>query len=137
MYSITLLFNFNLLENSEKLTPREKCPNTRLFLARIFLYSDWIQKCPNTELFLVRIFLYSDWIRRDTPYLSVFSQNAGKYGTILWTGITCKKIPCCMHHLDCRWLILENVRIFHQSYVKHFWIFPRERNCRILIGLCK
>ena len=33
------------------------------------------------EVFLVRIFLYSDWIRRDTPYLSVFSPNAGKYGT--------------------------------------------------------
>ena len=31
------------------------------------------EKCPNTELFLVRIFLYSDWIRR-------FSPNRGKYG---------------------------------------------------------
>ena len=25
-------------------------------------------------------FLHSDWIRRDTPYLSLFSPNAGKYG---------------------------------------------------------
>ena len=25
------------------------------------------EMCPNTELFLVRIFLYSDWIRRFTP----------------------------------------------------------------------
>ena len=38
------------------------------------------EKCPNTELFLVRIFPHSHWIRRDTPYLSVFSLNAGKYG---------------------------------------------------------
>ena len=38
------------------------------------------EKCPNTELFLVRIFLYSDWIWRDTPYLSVFSSNTWKYG---------------------------------------------------------
>ena len=38
------------------------------------------EKCPNTELFLIRIFLYSDWIRRDLPYLSVFSPNTGKYG---------------------------------------------------------
>ena len=30
-------------------------------------------------LFLVRIFLHTDWIRRDTPYLSVLSPNAGKY----------------------------------------------------------
>ena len=36
------------------------------------------EKYPNMEFFLVRIFPYSDWIRRDTPYLSVFSPNAGK-----------------------------------------------------------
>ena len=35
-----------------------------------------------------------------------------------------------------RWLIVENAKIF-QSYVKHFLIFPRERDCRIFIGLCK
>ena len=37
------------------------------------------EKCPNTEFFLVCIFPHLDWIRRDTPYLSVFSPNAGKY----------------------------------------------------------
>ena len=37
-------------------------------------------KCPNTEFFLVRVFLHSNWIRKDTPYLSVFSPNAGNYG---------------------------------------------------------
>ena len=31
-------------------------------------------------VFLVRFFPYSDWIRRNTPYLLVFSLNAGKYG---------------------------------------------------------
>ena len=31
-------------------------------------------------VFLVLIFPHSDWIRRDTPYLPVFSPNAGKYG---------------------------------------------------------
>ena len=38
------------------------------------------EKCPNTDLFLVRIFLYSDLIWRDTEYLSAFCQNTGKYG---------------------------------------------------------
>ena len=38
------------------------------------------EKCLNTELYLARIFLHSDWIQRDTPYLSVFSPNTGKYG---------------------------------------------------------
>ena len=31
-------------------------------------------------IFLVRIFLHLDWVLRDTPYLSAFSSNAGKYG---------------------------------------------------------
>ena len=31
--------------------------------------------------FLVRIFPHLDWIRKDTPYLSVFSPDAGKYGS--------------------------------------------------------
>ena len=34
-----------------------------------------------------------------------------------------------------RWLIVENAKIF-RSYVKHVLIFPRQRYCRILIGLC-
>ena len=38
------------------------------------------ENCPNTELFLIRIFLNSDWIWRDKVYLSVFSQNTEKYG---------------------------------------------------------
>ena len=38
------------------------------------------EKSPNTELFLACIFLYSDWIRRFTPQIFVFSPNTGKYG---------------------------------------------------------
>ena len=41
-----------------------------------------------------------------------------------------------MRDSACRWLTVENTKRF-QSYVKYFWIFPRERNFRILIGLCK
>ena len=40
-----------------------------VLLVRIFL-----------GVFLVRIFPHSDWIRRDTPYVSIFIANAGKYG---------------------------------------------------------
>ena len=59
-----------------------------------------------------------------------------EHGTITRTGITCKKIPCYMRDSACRWLIVEKAKIL-RSYVKHFWIFPRERNCGILIGLYK
>ena len=55
---------------------------------------------------------------------------------IIQIGIACKKISCYMRDSSCRWLIVECAKIF-RSYVKHFWIFPREENCRILIGLNK
>ena len=41
------------------------------------------------------------------------------HGTIIPTGITCKKIPCYMRDSACRWFIIENAKIF-RSYVKHF-----------------
>ena len=41
------------------------------------------------------------------------------HGTIIRTGITCKKIPCYMRDSACRWFIVENAKIF-RSYVKHF-----------------
>ena len=37
------------------------------------------EKYPNTDFFVVGHFPHSYWIWRDTPYLSVFSPNAGKY----------------------------------------------------------
>ena len=37
------------------------------------------EKCPNTGVFLVRIFLYSNWIRKFTQ-ISVFSPNTEKHG---------------------------------------------------------
>ena len=36
------------------------------------------ENCPDTEFFLVHIVPHWDRIRRDAPYLSVFSPNAGK-----------------------------------------------------------
>ena len=56
--------------------------------------------------------------------------------TIRQTGVICNKISCYMRDSACRWLIVENAKIF-RSYVKIFLFFLRERNCRILIGLCK
>ena len=41
-----------------------------------------------------------------------------------------------MRDSACRWFIVENAKTF-PSYVTHFLIFPRERNCRILIGLSR
>ena len=45
--------------------------------------------------------------------------------TITQTGITCNKISCYMRDSACRWLIVENTKIF-QSYAKHFKIFLQQ-----------
>ena len=58
------------------------------------------------------------------------------HGTIIRTGITCKKIPCYMRDSACWWSIVKKTKIFW-SYVKHFWILEGVRKCRILIGLSK
>ena len=50
--------------------------------------------------------------------------------------MTCKKISCYMGDLACELVIIEKAKIF-QSFVEHFLVFPRERDCRILIDLCK
>ena len=42
------------------------------------------------------------------------------HGTIIRTGITCKKFRCYMRHSPCGWLIVENAKIF-RSYVNPFW----------------
>ena len=41
------------------------------------------------------------------------------HGTMIRTGITCKKIPSYMRDSACGWFIGENAKIFG-SYVKHF-----------------
>ena len=56
-----------------------ECPLTILCFQR-HKSSPLPEKCPNTKFFLVCISPHLEWIRRDTPYLSVFSPNAGKYG---------------------------------------------------------
>ena len=44
-----------------------------------------------------------------------------KHGTIIRTGITCKKIPCYKDDSACSWVIVKKAKIFW-SYVKDFWI---------------
>ena len=51
--------------------------------------------------------------------VTVSSEIKLVHETIIRTGITCKKIRCYMRDSACRWLIIENAKIF-RSYVKHF-----------------
>ena len=61
------------------LTSRHMCQNFSETIKENSFIAALREKCPNTEFFLVHNFPHSNWIRRDTPYLSVFSPNAGKY----------------------------------------------------------
>ena len=79
--------------------------------------------------FLIR--LISEWITTILRLLLITPYH----GTIIRTGITCKKIPCYVHDSACRWFIVKKAKIFW-SYVKHFWVPTCVRKCRILTGLC-
>ena len=55
---------------------REKFHLRWLTRFRMCLCISLCEKCPNTELFLVRIFLYADWIRtRNNSVFGHFSRN--------------------------------------------------------------
>ena len=57
--------HFHFLFHSVKCTLREKCPNTKVFLVRIFPYSDWILRF--TEIFIILCKSpYSVWIQENT-----------------------------------------------------------------------
>ena len=60
-------------------------------------------------------------------FSNVFQSSIFNHGTIKWTGIICKKIPCYMRDSACRWFIVKKAKIFW-SYVKHFWILAGVRN---------
>ena len=74
------------------------------------------ENCPNTEVFLVRIFPNSDWIRRDTEYLSAFSPNAAESGKIR------TRKTCVFGHFSCTVIFMETkwFQIFI-STLNNYW----------------
>ena len=73
---------------------------------------------------------------KKATFMSKITYTMFYHGTIIRTGITCKKIPCYMRDPACRWFIVKKIKI-SSSYAKHFWILAGVRNCRNLIGLGK
>ena len=76
---------------------------------------------------LIEMILPMAHLSHHTP-LSMYNHE-----TIIWTEITCKNY---IRDSASRWLIVESPKIFW-SHAKYFWVFPPERNCRILTALCK
>ena len=81
------------------------------------------EKCPNTELFLACIFLYSDWIRRFTEYISVFSPNTGQYGPEITPDLDTFRWKSWW--ISCSLRITE-ITICLPSFL-NFWVFSRQK----------
>ena len=65
---------------------------------------------------------FYSYIQRDEltyPYYMNHTTLIRQVASVIRTGITCKKIPCYMRDSACRWLIVQNAKIF-RSYVKYF-----------------
>ena len=58
----------------------QNCPCSQCLLYSVyFAATSTAWKVPLFRVFMFVISQHSDWTRRDTPYLFVFSPNAGKY----------------------------------------------------------
>ena len=70
----------------------------------------------------VKSFQTTIFVAQYSPRFITFKKDCEpnyQHGTIIQTGITCKKIPCYMRDSASRWLIVENAKIF-----KTFLNFP-------------
>ena len=68
----------NMFRDFDELKRMKRDKSENLITTSIVIITGW--KVSVFEVFLVCNFSHSDWIRRDTPYLSIFSPNTGKYG---------------------------------------------------------
>ena len=101
------------------------------------------RKCSSSKLSILRTLnIKNISILQTKVHFTLFYSNESlinpfcRHGTIIRTGITCKKSYCYMRDSSCRWFIVRKAKIFW-SYVKHFWILAVVRKCKILISLCK
>ena len=83
------------------------------------------------------IFPHSDWLDRDTPYLSAFSQNAGKSGKNADQNNS--KYGLFLRRVGSRWMSIERksfwtLRVINECYVYCFslrWSINSWNNCCI------
>ena len=100
------------------------------FIFSIVVRKIWFVSCFRLKTFTSNVStLLLPWgVEGRVPWILICSSRPWNYNA----NRNNKKIPCYMRDSACRWLIVKKVKIC-RSYVKYFWIFPRERNCRILI----
>ena len=88
---------------------REKCPNTELFLVRIFLYSDWIQE--NTDQKKLRIWILLTQCQK--VFLTNISEKDTKHGDscpeVFWKVDFLKNLERLTGKHVCRGLFFNKV----------------------------
>ena len=74
---------------------------------------DFLQTCQHSNV--IPKFLRFKLANRNSRLSSAHNtcqKSLLKHGTIIQTGITCKKIPCYMRDSACRWVIVKSAKIF-------------------------
>ena len=81
--------------------------------------AQWLVMCKMEENVVVpaKPVFYKRYV--DETYIRRKKNVNDEHGTMIRTGITCKKIPCYMRDSACKWFIVKKTKIF-RSYVKHF-----------------
>ena len=97
-------------------------------LSRLISEKNFFEKNQKNKTKLIYIYIYiqnvdQQWNMLESLLqlytLNYYNNYICRHGTIIKAGIACKKISCYMHDWACRWLIVENGKIFG-SYVKQF-----------------
>ena len=101
--------NFSLIMNNFLVKKAKKA------LLQVF-YQKFKMPCKDAIIFQMSLTIHRIMLILSGSTLADICFN---HGTIIRTGITCKKISCYMCDSVCRWLIVKNAKIF-RSYVKHF-----------------
>ena len=92
------------------------------------VYTAW--KVSTFGVILVLIFSRSDWIRGDTPYLSVFSPNAGKCGKNADQNSSEYGVFLYSDNVVFAWM-LQHFRYYaDHSITEFFWRAAQVLNCQ-------
>ena len=107
------------------------------------------KKCPNTKFFLVRIFLYSDWIRRlrsKSPYPVRIQENTDQKKLRIWTLFTQCSLFLIANFAQASASVLKSnllkyrigyingrYRLIQNELNKRKWLYFWERSIRFFI----
>ena len=97
----------------QELFPRKGSLSYRFFRTSLLLSWNRIKQvvrlygfCLHNSTFIACWNVRWTWCLLQKPFFTLY------HGTIIRTGVTCKKIPCYMRDSACRWFIVKKAEIF-------------------------